>query len=54
MTGIVKFDLQAEPQSVKKEIEVGGTVEGLYDLGQCRFGSEAIFVPKFPGSIMDT
>ncbi|KAL5543568.1 hypothetical protein UlMin_007352 [Ulmus minor] len=49
VTGIVKFDLHAEPESGKKIIEVGGNVEGLYDLGPGRFGSEAIYVPKVPG-----
>ncbi|KAM6570637.1 hypothetical protein CsatB_018622 [Cannabis sativa] len=49
VTGIVKFDLHAEPESGKKCLEVGGNVQGLYDLGPGRFGSEAIFVPKVPG-----
>ena len=49
VTGIVKFDLHAEPESGKQSIEVGGNVEGLYNLGPGRFGSEAIFVPKVPG-----
>ncbi|KAL5543570.1 hypothetical protein UlMin_007354 [Ulmus minor] len=49
VTGIVKFDLHAEPESGKKFIEVGGNVAGLYDLGPGRFGSEAIYVPKVPG-----
>ena len=49
VTGIVKFDLHAEPESGKKIIEVGGNVAGLYDLGPGRFGSEAIYVPKVPG-----
>ncbi|XP_006664795.2 carotenoid 9,10(9',10')-cleavage dioxygenase [Oryza brachyantha] len=49
VTGIVKFDLHAEPESGKKQLEVGGTVKGIYDLGPGRFGSEAIFVPKEPG-----
>ena len=49
MTGIIKFDLHAEPESGKKELEVGGNILGIYDLGPGRFGSEAIFVPKQPG-----
>ncbi|PON40751.1 Carotenoid cleavage dioxygenase [Trema orientale] len=49
VTGIVKFDLHAEPESGKTRLEVGGNVQGLYDLGPGRFGSEAIFVPKVPG-----
>ncbi|KAI6675897.1 hypothetical protein NL676_036693 [Syzygium grande] len=32
----------------KKKIEVGGNVEGVFDLGPGRFGSEAIFVPREP------
>ncbi|PON74212.1 Carotenoid cleavage dioxygenase [Parasponia andersonii] len=46
ITGIVKFDLQAEPESGKTCLEVGGNVQGLYELGPGRFGSEAVFVPK--------
>ena len=49
MTGIVKFDLHAAPEVGKTKIEVGGNVQGLYDLGPGRFGSEAIFVPRVPG-----
>ncbi|XP_062115359.1 carotenoid 9,10(9',10')-cleavage dioxygenase 1-like [Humulus lupulus] len=49
ISGIVKFDLHAEPESGKTCLEVGGNVQGLYDLGPGRFGSEAIFVPKVPG-----
>lgn len=49
VTGIVKFDLHASPEVGKTKIEVGGNVQGLYDLGPGRFGSEAIFVPRVPG-----
>ncbi|XP_024025901.1 carotenoid 9,10(9',10')-cleavage dioxygenase 1 [Morus notabilis] len=49
VTGIVKFDLHGKPESGKTRIEVGGNVQGLYELGPGRFGSEAIFVPKVPG-----
>ena len=49
MTGVIKFDLHAEPESGKKQLEVGGNVCGIYDLGPGRFGSEAVFVPKVPG-----
>ena len=49
VTGIVKFDLHAEPESGKTCVEVGGNVQGLYDLGHGRFGSKAVFVPKLPG-----
>ena len=49
VTGIIKFDLHAEPESGKKQLEVGGNVMGIYDLGPGRFGSEAVFVPKEPG-----
>lgn len=48
--GIVKFDLHAEPDSSKTKLEVGGTVQGIFDLGPGRFGSEAIFVPREPGT----
>ncbi|XP_030474238.1 carotenoid 9,10(9',10')-cleavage dioxygenase 1 [Syzygium oleosum] len=49
VTGIVKFDLHTEPEEGKKKIEVGGNVNGVFDLGRGRFGSEAIFVPREPG-----
>ncbi|GKV27489.1 hypothetical protein SLEP1_g36659 [Rubroshorea leprosula] len=50
VTGVVKFDLHAEPEPGKAKIEVGGNVKGLFDLGAGRFGSEAIFVPREPGT----
>ena len=49
VTGIVKFDLHAEPVVGKTKLEVGGNVQGIFDLGAGRFGSEAIFVPRNPG-----
>ncbi|KAM1263629.1 hypothetical protein ACFX2G_029227 [Malus domestica] len=49
VTGVAKFDLHAEREVGKTQIEVGGNVQGLYDLGPGRFGSEAIFVPRTPG-----
>ncbi|VAI11950.1 unnamed protein product [Triticum turgidum subsp. durum] len=49
MIGIIKFDLHAEPESDKEQLEVGGNVRGIYDLGPGRFCSEAVFVPKEPG-----
>ncbi|XP_068344866.1 carotenoid 9,10(9',10')-cleavage dioxygenase 1-like [Pyrus communis] len=49
VTGVAKFDLHAEPEVGKTQIEVGGNVQGLYDPGPGRFGSEAIFVPRIPG-----
>lgn len=49
VTGIVKFDLHAEPENRKTNLEVGGNVQGIYDLGPGRFGSEAVFVPCDPG-----
>ncbi|KAK6928746.1 Carotenoid oxygenase [Dillenia turbinata] len=48
VTGIIKFDLHAEPQ-IGTKLEVGGNVQGLFDLGPGRFGSEAVFVPREPG-----
>ncbi|KAL9231242.1 hypothetical protein vseg_006494 [Gypsophila vaccaria] len=48
--GIVKFDLHAEPDNSKSKLEVGGTVQGIFDLGPGRFGSEAIFVPREHGT----
>ncbi|XP_050283885.1 carotenoid 9,10(9',10')-cleavage dioxygenase 1-like isoform X2 [Quercus robur] len=49
ITGIIKFDLHAEPQTGKTKLEVGGNVQGIYDFGPGRFGSEAIFAPRVPG-----
>lgn len=43
--GLVKFDLQAEPEVGKSQIEVGGNVLRVFDFRPRRFGSEAIFVP---------
>nr|QCU55184.1 carotenoid cleavage dioxygenase [Camellia fraterna] len=48
VTGIIKFDLHAEPESGKTKLEVGGNIQGIFDLGPRRFGSEAIFVPRDP------
>ncbi|CAI9103068.1 OLC1v1001501C3 [Oldenlandia corymbosa var. corymbosa] len=53
VTGIVKFDLHAEPEDGKTKIEVGGNVVGLFDLGPRRFGSEAVFVPRQPGTTVE-
>ena len=47
--GIIKFDLHAEPDADKTKLEVGGNVQGIYDLGPGRFGSEAVYVPRVPG-----
>ena len=49
ITGIIKFDLHAEPETGKTKLEVGGNVQGIYNFGPGRFGSEAIFVPRVPG-----
>ncbi|XP_047945357.1 carotenoid 9,10(9',10')-cleavage dioxygenase-like isoform X2 [Salvia hispanica] len=48
VTGIIKFDLQAEPDIKKEKLEVGGNVSGIFYLGPGRFGSEAIFVHRNP------
>ncbi|KAE9590460.1 Carotenoid 9,10(9',10')-cleavage dioxygenase 1 [Lupinus albus] len=48
VTGIVKFDLHAQPEPEKTKLVVGGNVQGIYDLGPGRFGSEAIYVPRVP------
>ncbi|KAH9710190.1 Carotenoid 9,10(9',10')-cleavage dioxygenase 1 [Citrus sinensis] len=50
VTGIIKFDLHAEPDEEKTKLEVGGNVRGIFDLGPGRFGSEAVFVPREPGT----
>ncbi|KAL2468948.1 Carotenoid 9 [Forsythia ovata] len=50
VTGIIKFDLHKEPEIGNVKLEVGGNVKGIFDLGPGRFGSEAIFVPRKPGT----
>ncbi|KAK1551742.1 hypothetical protein Q3G72_003879 [Acer saccharum] len=50
VTGIVKFDLHAEAETGKTKLEVGGNVKGIFDLGLGRFGSEAVYVPREPGT----
>ncbi|XP_015062345.1 carotenoid 9,10(9',10')-cleavage dioxygenase 1-like [Solanum pennellii] len=50
VTGVIKFDLHAEPETGKSQLEVGGNVQGIFDLGPGRFGSEAVFVPSRPGT----
>ncbi|CAL0310311.1 unnamed protein product [Lupinus luteus] len=50
VTGIVKFDLHAQPEPENTKLVVGGNVQGIYDLGPGRFGSEAIYVPRVPGT----
>ncbi|EOA34904.1 hypothetical protein CARUB_v10019983mg [Capsella rubella] len=46
VTGIIKFDLQAEAETGNKILQVGGNIEGIYELGQGRSGSEAVYVPR--------
>ncbi|GAB4828081.1 Dixin [Ancistrocladus abbreviatus] len=46
---IIKFDLHAESDTSKTKLEVGGNVQGIFDLGPGQFGSEAVFVPREPG-----
>ncbi|KAL3622514.1 Dixin [Castilleja foliolosa] len=50
VTGIIKFDLHGEPETGKEKLEVGKNVSGIFDLGPGRFGSEAVFVPRQPGT----
>ena len=47
--GVIKFDLQAEPEARKFQIEVGGNVLGVFNFGPRRFGSKAIFIPRDSG-----
>ena len=49
INGIIKFDLLAEPEAGKDHLEIGGNIQGIYDLGPGRYGSEAIFIPRKPG-----
>lgn len=50
LTATVKFDLHAEAECGKTKLRVGGNVYGIFELGAGRFGSEAIFVPRQPGT----
>ncbi|CAN0917397.1 Carotenoid 9,10(9',10')-cleavage dioxygenase 1 [Linum grandiflorum] len=50
ITGIVKFDLDGKPAvEGKTKVEVGGNVQGIFELGAGRYGSEAVFVPREAG-----
>eukprot|EP01018_Ginkgo_biloba_P029916 Gb_40118 [translate_table: standard] len=51
--GVVKFDLQVEPEVGKQQIEVGGNVKGVFHFGAGRYGSEAIFIPRDSGVDLD-
>lgn len=51
--GVVKYDLTKEPELGKAELEVGGSVAGVFWHGASRYGSEAFFVPKSPGREVD-
>lgn len=42
--------MHAEPDNGKTKLEVGGNVQGLYDLGPGKYGSEAVYVPRVPGT----
>jgi carotenoid cleavage dioxygenase len=44
--GVVKYNLQREPEFGLGKTSVGGNVEGLFVHGPGRFGLEAIFVPR--------
>eukprot|EP01018_Ginkgo_biloba_P032683 Gb_01701 [translate_table: standard] len=53
VTGVVKFDLHAEPEIGKSHIDLGGNVKGIYRFGVGRYGSEAIFIPQDSGLDLD-
>ncbi|KAI3862333.1 hypothetical protein MKW92_039835, partial [Papaver armeniacum] len=48
-TGIVKFDMHAEPLLGKKNLEVGGNVKGIYNWEPGKRCSEVVFVSREPG-----
>ncbi|KAL8161751.1 hypothetical protein V2J09_013240 [Rumex salicifolius] len=50
ITAIVKFDLHAEPDPTKTKLEAGGNVQGIFNLGPGKFGSEAVFIPRESGT----
>lgn len=47
--GIIKFDLHKVCDAGKEKLEVGGNIQGIFEFGPGRYGSEAIFVPCQPG-----
>lgn len=49
VTAVVKFDLHAKPDTSKTELEIGGNVQGIFELGPGKYGSEAAYVPREPG-----
>ncbi|KAF3641376.1 hypothetical protein FXO37_23040 [Capsicum annuum] len=42
--------IQAEPETEKSQLEVGGNIHGIFDLGPGSFSLEAVFVPSQPGT----
>lgn len=50
IVGVAKFDLSREPELGSNELKAGGNIAGLFLHGSARFGGEAIFVPKRPGT----
>nr|CAD71148.1 carotenoid cleavage dioxygenase [Bixa orellana] len=44
--GIIKFDLKVDCRCGKHALEVGGNVQGVFDIGPGKYGSEAIYLPK--------
>ena len=42
--------MHAQPDHGKEKLEVGGNVQGLYELGPGKFGSEAVYIPRVPGT----
>jgi carotenoid cleavage dioxygenase-like enzyme len=50
--GIAKYDLTLEPKQGKSNSE-GGNLVCVFWLGNLRYGSEAIYVPKNPGKTVD-
>ncbi|PHU10751.1 Carotenoid 9,10(9',10')-cleavage dioxygenase 1 [Capsicum chinense] len=42
--------IQAEPETEKSQLEVGGNIHGIFDLGPGSFSLEAVFVSSQPGT----
>ncbi|KAI3845682.1 hypothetical protein MKX03_006662 [Papaver bracteatum] len=48
-TGIIKFDLHAEPLLGRKKLEVGGNIKGIFNLEPGKFCGDAVFASRESG-----
>ncbi|KAH9564363.1 hypothetical protein CY35_04G021400 [Sphagnum magellanicum] len=47
--GVVKYDLSLQPKRNPKDLKVEGNIQGVFYLGDRRWGSEPTFVPRTNG-----